>query len=310
MTRRNELPQELAGGPFDVRDALKLGVKATRLGGKDLLRPYRGVRVPAASAADLRSRCHAYQCRMPPHQVFSHVTAALLYGIPLPWRLQTDPRLHVLVHEVRCSPRMAGVVGHQSQDSPASGRLIDGLPVTSPVSTWMQLGAVLTERELIAAGDYLVSTTLERPVPLATLQELRDSVAAGKRHRGIRRLRNALPRVRTGVESPKETEVRLIVVDAGLPEPVTNFTIRDSAGHHVARIDLAFLDYRVGLDYEGDVHRLDLRQFRKDITRVEDVRDLDWRLIRLTADDLAAGGRTVVARTERNLRARGWRPAR
>jgi hypothetical protein len=64
MTRRKDLPRQLTLAPFDVREALRLGVTPWRLDRNDLVRPYRGIRMLAGSADDLVSRCHAYQCRM------------------------------------------------------------------------------------------------------------------------------------------------------------------------------------------------------------------------------------------------------
>jgi hypothetical protein len=309
MNRRIDLPDELALAPFTVREAIGLGVPRSRLRRADLRRPYRGVRTPTGDPRDLRDLCDAYRARMPQQQVFSHSTAARLLGVPLPWRWERDSDLHVLVPAGQRPPQMRGIIGHECRPDAYSVTLLDALAMSSPVSAWTQLGTMLTELELVVAGDFLVSTTLKRPVSLATIDELRSAVERGGGRRGIRALRGACARIRTGVESPKETEVRLIVVDAGFPEPVTNYTLRDARQAHVARMDLAFPRYRVGLDYEGDGHRTDRRQFRKDITRGEDVHDLGWRLIRLTDDDLGNGASRLIARLDRQLRARGWRPA-
>ena len=90
-------------------------------------------------------------------------------------------------------------------------------------------------------------------------------------------------------------------MDAGLPEPVVNFEIFNASGVFVARVDLAWPRFKVCIEYEGDGHRSDARQFRVDITRRERVEDENWRMVRITDDDLKNGGRELLRRVQASL---------
>src|SRR5690606_31302738 len=96
-----------------------LGVTDDRLRASDLVAPFHGVRTMAAPAT-VRERCAAYAARMAPAHAFSHATAAALYGIPLPWRLERDHRLHVTASSPAYPPQARGVVGHLSRRAVAT----------------------------------------------------------------------------------------------------------------------------------------------------------------------------------------------
>lgn len=71
------------------------------------------------------------------------------------------------------------------------------------------------------------------------------------------------------VRSPRETLLRLLIRDAGLPEPEINFWIYDDDGRFLTESDLVYPEEKVVLEYEGDHHRTDVVQWRKDIARRE-----------------------------------------
>ena len=83
-----------------------------------------------------------------------------------------------------------------------------------------------------------------------------------------------------------ETRVRLLLVLAGMPEPVPGHVIRDEHGEWIAQVDLAYPAQRIAIEYHGDVHRLSRGRWRSDVTKAELLRSLGWTVIILTADDL------------------------
>ena len=85
--RPSPLPVELGPGPFSTARARGLGVPAQRLGRGDLRHPTRGVRAPTEPET-LVERAAAFALAMPGDRAFSHVTAALLWGLPLPRALE------------------------------------------------------------------------------------------------------------------------------------------------------------------------------------------------------------------------------
>jgi hypothetical protein len=270
----------------------------------DLETPFHGVRRAVAAAqpetrdaAELARRsnealvrdCISFLARERQSVVISHVTAARLYGMPLPRRLENRPRLDVAAIAPAHAPQGAGVIGHRLEAGSISIRMRRGIPVPSPVDTWLQLGPLLGVDDLIQVGDLLV----RRKRPLATLEELQNVVYRVRGKRGIKRLRAAMPDIRSGTDSPAETRTRLIIVRAGLPEPVIGYTVFDRNGFFVGTPDLAFVAERVALDYEGEIHRVDRATFRDDIERREMFQDAGWRHIRVTGDHLSHPGHLI-----------------
>ncbi|MFC4827822.1 hypothetical protein ACFPER_03410 [Agromyces aurantiacus] len=163
MPRRVELPSHLAARAFSTAEARREGVGDGRLRGRDLARPFHGVR-SAYAPSDVLDRCRTYLPRLRSGQFFSHDTAALLWGIPLPGDLDSDAPLHVSSFAPNRPPRTRGVVGHELRTGTA--RVIDrrGLPVADAVSTWVQLAGhafaactVLRQSSRIASSPSLGS---------------------------------------------------------------------------------------------------------------------------------------------------------
>ncbi|WP_146035476.1 endonuclease domain-containing protein [Microbacterium testaceum] len=292
--QRRQLPEEL-GTSFTVREATRLGVPRDRLTAMDLRSPFHGTRtsVHLHTTAD---RCRAYEPRLTAAQFFSHQTAALLWGLPLPGPV--PQHLHVSAMPPGREPRTRGVIGHRLEMSPDQLTLRHGLPVASPSETWAQLASTLGEDDLVAVGDAILT---------AGLADRADLVEASERprRRGAKALAAAVPFLRAGAESPRESAVRLVLVRAGLPEPELNWVLRDAAGRFVARLDLAYPDYRVAVEYDGRQHA-DLEQFRRDADRWPAIAGQGWVLIRVLDHHLREPRGRVVEPTRKALQSRGW----
>ena len=296
--RRQSLPDEL-GPAFTVRDARSLGVARDRLTAMDLCAPFHGVRTRVDTAADdVLTRCRIYEPRLTSAQFFSHSTAAALWGLPLP--AYASASLHVSALPPGREPRTRGVRGHRLDVPIEHLTLRHGLPVPDPAETWAQLGAMHRIDDLVAVGDAILTRDLAEP---ADLEEAAQRLA----RRGAKSLREALPLLRAGAESPRETVVRLILIRAGLPEPELNRDLRDGDGRFVARLDLAYPEYRVAVEYDGRQHA-ELAQFRRDADRWPAIAAQGWLLVRVVDHHLIDPGRDVVDPVARALRSRGWRP--
>ncbi|WEO76539.1 DUF559 domain-containing protein [Cryobacterium sp. SO2] len=300
MPRRVSLPPELMAEPFAVAFGRSLGLTRRRLQGPDLSAPFRGVRAAGPPPITALERSRSYAERMAPTHLISHHTAALLHGLPLPGWLAADPRIHVTVPAGTRAPQMNGVVGHELRHELLHAEFVDGIPVTSPLQTWIDLGTVLPLGALVAVADHLCGGERPNFVP----DDLRRALLPLAGRRGVKRLREAASLARARVESPKETQTRLLLVDAGLPEPIVNYVITDAEGAFLARVDLAWLQHRACVEYEGDGHRTDRAQFRTDITRRERLEDHGWRVIRVSDDDLQNGGEEFLRRVRATLQAR------
>ncbi|WP_210506389.1 endonuclease domain-containing protein [Naasia sp. SYSU D00057] len=218
---------------------------------------------------------------MAPGQFFSHRTAARIHGMPVPGAEKDEP-LHVTVFQPDRAPRVAGIVGHHTHVENIAVVVVDGLFVTSPAHTLLQLAGDLTVEQLVVAGDALVGGRS----PRCSVDELKALVPRAGGRRGITTLREALPLIRVGSESPQETRLRLLLHAARLPEPELNVDILDRFGRFVARGDLVYRKYRVVVEYDGDQHRTDQRQYTRDVERLEELAAEDWRVIRVLAEHM------------------------
>jgi hypothetical protein len=300
----HRLPPEL-GPRFSVQRARELGVTPGILRSRRLDRPFHGVRSRLETGAgEHLDAVLAYATRMSPHAFISHLSSAVVWGLPLPGSPAPRP-VDVSVIFPRRAPEGRGVRGHSVRESGVHVWVHPRFEVrvSSPASTWVQLAADLTHPyDLVAVGDALVREPQHPSDPgaLATIDQLGRALSAGRRVKADD-LRRALHRIRVGASSRPETWTRLLMVDAGLPEPTPAFEIADDAGDFVARVDLAFEAERLALEYEGEHHLTNPVQWRRDIERIERLADLGWRVIRVTSDDVFRHPDAFVRRVRRAL---------
>ncbi len=83
-----------------------------------------------------------------------------------------------------------------------------------------------------------------------------------------------------------ETRFRLAVVHAGFAEPQLNIDVLDEAGVFLGRVDMAWPEYRIALEYDGDHHR-EQETFRHDQRRRNGFEVNGWLVIHVTAADAA-----------------------
>jgi hypothetical protein len=177
--------------------------------------------------------------------------------------------------------------------------LRQGLPVPAAGETWAQLGGLIPRDSLVAAADAMMTRGA------ADLDDLRIA-AARLRRRGAADLEAALELARPGSESPRETELRLLLQRAGFPDPELNSDLFHG-GQFVARLDLAYWRYRVAVEYDGRQHA-SLEQFRRDADRWPAIARAGWVLIRVVDHHLENPERDVIAPVRAALLSRGWRP--
>jgi hypothetical protein len=161
-------------------------------------------------------------------------------------------------------------------------QLIDGLNVTTPERTAFDIGRRGAVHSAVARLD-----TLARATGFKVDDVLRIA-ACHPRSPGIRPLQAALDLVDAGAQSPRETYLRLLLIDAGLPRPQTQIPVVGVDGMPVAYLDLGWEDRMVAVEYDGDQHRSDRRQYVKDIRRLEMLEQLGWIVVRVVAEDRPA----------------------
>jgi hypothetical protein len=174
---------------------------------------------------------------------------------------------------------------------------IAGLMVTSPERTALDIARHLP-REL--AVRHLDALSQASGVNAADVLVLADRYP---RARGLPFARNALALMDGGAQSPKETSLRLILIDAGLPAPRTQIMVSD--GFNTALIDMGYDEPMVGLDYDGQHHLTDRDRYVHDIGRAELIEQQGWIDIRVVAEH---SRRFILHRVREAFARRGYRP--
>lgn len=284
-----DLPGALPGTGFSVRAGREHGLTPGRLRGPAFVAPFRGIRTLERPETVI-DRAVAFAPLLRPWQCIGGISALALLGLPVPWRLSRDAKVEVLSVKGRGHPHREGVRVERIMGSLAETRDVEGIRVASPALAFALMARRCTVRELVRIGDAIVTAAdnyPERrlPGPLATPGALQAMVDRWGGRPGAATLREALPRIRSRVESPRETDMRLFITDAGMPEPEVQFEVFDpETGRFLGRADLLHRDARVVEEYEGDGHR-SKEQWDRDIQKYRDFERIGLHVVRATNRD-------------------------
>ncbi|SON60899.1 hypothetical protein MSIMFI_02400 [Mycobacterium simulans] len=233
---------------------------------------YPDVYLAADTPLTLRRRSEAAWLWSGQRGVLAGLAAAALHGsnwidddepVELIWRTPSPP---------------AGVITRNWRLDRDEVTRVAGLPVTTPARTAFDLG-----RQLPAAAAVARLDALMRATPFS----VEEGLLIAKRHpggRGIRQVKKVLLRVDPGAASPKETWLRLLLIDAGLPTPQTQIPLVANY-RTVALLDMGWERFKVAAEYDGDQHRTVRRQYVHDIRRQKALEELGWVVIRVIAED-------------------------
>lgn len=165
-----------------------------------------------------------------------------------------------------------------------------GMALTTVERTAFDLGRHGPLTQAVARLDALGNATGFRVDAVADL-------ARRHRHtRGLRQLEAALGLVDAGAQSPKESWLRLLLINAGFPRPQTQIPVLGEDGYPKYFLDMGWPDSMLAVEYDGDHHRTDRPQFVKDAERLEYIRQVGWTHIRVLAEHR---GYDVIRRVQR-----------
>ena len=170
-----------------------------------------------------------------------------------------------------------------------------GLATTSPLRTMADLATWVV---LVDAVGFLDTALHAR---LVSIDDIRCWIQSHKGWKGVARLRRAIDLTEPKTESPMETRLRLLLLQAGLPRPRAQVALYDDNGEFLGRPDLYYPDQRVGLEYDGASHRDSLAV---DNRRQNRILEAGYLLLRFTATDVLNTPLAVVATVRRTLSAR------
>jgi hypothetical protein len=252
---------------------------------------YRGVYVPKGAEASLRDRAVAAWLASGRRGVVAGVVASALHHAP--W---VDPAHPIELVGVKCRPQ-PGLVPRLERVADDEVTRVSGLPVTTRVRTAFDMGRHLNRPQALARLDALMWTQR------FSIDEVGELVGRYPRVRGVRQLRELLPLIDGGAASPRESRIRLWLIDAGMPIPETQIPVVDGT-RPVAFLDMGWEEFKVAVEYDGDHHRKDRRQYVKDIARIRMLEEMGWIIIRVIAEDRPV---EWLARVEAALISRGCR---
>lgn len=223
-----------------------------------------------------------------PDGIVTGRAAAALHGVP--WIGAGTP-IEIIGRSRRIRD---GVIVRAERIDAAEMTRVGDLTVSTPARTALDLARHLPRGQAIAHLDGLAA---------ATCVEVQDVLSLAHRYpgaRGIRKARRIVPLLDAGAQSPRESWLRMLLIDGGFPRPSTQ--IRVSDGFLTAFVDMGWEDARIGLEYDGDQHRYDRHQFVKDIGRLEMLADCDWLVIRVVKEHSRA---FILRRVHEAFRRRG-----
>ena len=264
----------LDGEPFLGRRAVDEGLLSQdQLGSSAWRRLFRGVYVHRDVPVTHALRAHA-ACVLLPAAVVTGRSAAVLWGVEL---VGPHDDVEVTVPPTSHPHRLPGLRVRRA-DLPREHRWRrGGVPVTTPEATTVRVAGLLTGDAGVIAVDRMVASGV---VDLPAVRALAET----GRGRGSSRARRTCALADGLAASPQETRLRLLIHRSGLPVPIAQHRINDAAGA-VARVDFAWPEQKVALEYDGLWHA-EPGQFAKDRARLNRLREAGWTVVFVTAADL------------------------
>lgn len=223
-------------------------------------------------------------------------SAALLYGMSLPWPAPADIHMlrisdqdpRSLRRESRHRLTLPSMTISTHRDAPIGAREIRGIPVVSP--------AVAAVTSVNHVGFYHRVAMLD--AALWTREVDTDQLAALAREwkhlGGLNVILDALEHARFGAQSYLETISRLILVRHGLPEPILQFPLHDSDGL-IGFADMYWPTLNVVGEADGAIKYTSRQRLTAEKIREDRIRRTGRPVVRWMTDDILIRPQDVVA---------------
>lgn len=292
VDRRREIAlARLAHGVFTTEQARTAGLTRSDLRSDAVTPVIRGVYAHRGTDVDHHLRCRAALLVAPLGIRITGLSAARLLGLPVPH----DDRISIAVTKscdmhTQATRRSRAVIDDhiwvRNSDDSAS------VPVTSHPHLLAECVEHLALVDAVVLGDAIANR----------LQTGLEHVAPGRAVLRAR-WRQVLGLIRAGSESPVESRLRMLLILAGLPEPVLQYVV--SASGRTRRLDLAYPELQIAIEYDGEHHFTSEWQFAQDALRLDALARDGWIVVRVIARDLYREPERVVERVASALRQRG-----
>jgi very-short-patch-repair endonuclease len=237
--------------PFTLPMARELGISRKRVAAAVregvLQRTFHGVYLRADVELTTAAKAAAAALVVSPHAVLCDRTAAWIWGVDCFRYRELDvvPALDAFTFRGHRAPQRQQVRGGERDLSSRDWVIVDGVRVTTPLRTALDLGCRLNRRDALAAIDALmrahglVRADLARCLPRF----------AGRR--GVVQLRELVGLADPRAESSGESWTRLEILDRGLPSPEVQWWVV-VGGKPKYRLDLAYPHAKIAIEYNGE----------------------------------------------------------
>lgn len=197
--------------------------------------------------------CRAAYRRSVTEVALSHRSAANEWAAPL-WDVRLD-EVDLTRRDQRTGRREAGVAQHRGQILDGDWVEHNGLFVMAPTRTALELTTQLDLEHSLVEVDYFLRSGL------TTTDQLASRFALMNHWPDTLHTDLVLRRADGRSESVGETRIRYLCWAQHLPTPVPNFPVRDGYGHVLYRVDLAWPELGVFLEFDG---RAKYERWRRD----------------------------------------------
>lgn len=228
-----------------------------------------------------------------PEAVACRQTAAHVWGLAtLPWG---KPETAIPVDLIVSAPlRIPGCQGHLDFLQPDDITVHRGIRVTTPERTALDCARHLPRHTAVAALDQF-------------LREGVDMETLSRRTGGFRRLRDTLAMADAGAGSPRESWLRVVLIEARLPRPATQIHVPLDAGRN-AYLDLGWKEFKVAVEYDGNEHHSSPTARTRDQHRRDALRARGWRVIPVDRSVFPARTASLIETVANTLMENGWKP--
>ena len=169
---------------------------------------------------------------------------------------------------------------------------LHGLPVTTLPRTAFDLARRGTIRQAVARLDALANAA-----HWSRKDDVLDLLPRHPRLSGVPRVPEVLDLMDAGAQSPRETWLRLLLIEAGFPRPRTQIPLYGPGeGRPRYYLDMGWEDMMLAVEYDGEHHRTSRDTYTYDIIRSDFIHDLGWRMIRVVAGHRRA---EIIEKTRR-----------
>jgi hypothetical protein len=219
--------------------------------------------------------------------VLSHESAAAWWGVDL---VEPVGILHVTAprNRGRRADDAPGVRIHRADLAPEEIRSIRGVRVTSPIRTALDIARSTPLATSVAVGDGFLRRLL------ATQAELAARVQSLPRGPGRRSAARLVELADPQAGSVFESITRVLLIEAGLPSPVSQYTIRSNAGRWIGRVDFAWPEAKLVLECDGFEHHSSRDAFIRDRRRWNELVRAGWRVVVVSWADVVDSPSYVV----------------